>query len=735
MAQSRILAHVNRDQFVGRDGELRRIVRHASLLSDPRLLLVRAAPDAGAAELLRQAYDQLFARRGEPVPLYFAFKRGEVNPAAAGRRFFQNVLQQYVAYRAVDPASCQAPLTFNDLLERAAPGDYELVSSLIESFQREQDSPEDLITLSLGLPHRLAAEGRTIFLLIDCLEVSPFRDEVAFAQKMIAAIARGGGPFVVAGLRRQMAELVNGFDEAETGGSATLHLDRLSDEAATRLVDALARRYQVETNEVTRDLIVQQLNASAALIGEFLKSAREKELGLNSFLACQRLYVDDVMGGGMKRYFDGVLDLIAANTQNRRALLRLLYESAGSETHKASLWTWKKRVGLTAPEFERIIDALHVWELLNSSGATVEVNTHWQVWLDYLRAEYRIEAAKEPRAQIVAATLLAALKRAPQTMARKYRREAAVGLDQLVSRFDCQRVPAALFHYDRFSAAYRGEDDETIETGLEADTDLLRLPQIVQNAACSAYSGGISGDTEGCVVAHGFEAAEYTDENEIVWLCTEIDAKLEASRELTDDWCKRLHAFAKDCRFEKIQIWLVAREGFSEDASELLNQLGAYGSSHLQLELLKSRLEMVQAEVAGKPTDEFEMVIPMGADTEIIAARTVEQIARRVNFSPDAINQIKTALVEACINAAEHSLSPDRKIYQRFQVEDDKLVITVASRGVLPARSANNGDAYGQGNGNGRRGWGLKLIKTLMDEVEFERVDDGTQLKMTKYIK
>jgi len=29
----------------------------------------------------------------------------------------------------------------------------------------------------------------------------------------------------------------------------------------------------------------------------------------------------------------------------------------------------------------------------------------------------------------------------------------------------------------------------------------------------------------------------------------------------------------------------------------------------------------------------------------------------------------------------------------------------------------------------------LKLIKTLMDKVEFERVDDGTQLKMTKYIR
>ena len=36
---------------------------------------------------------------------------------------------------------------------------------------------------------------------------------------------------------------------------------------------------------------------------------------------------------------------------------------------------------------------------------------------------------------------------------------------------------------------------------------------------------------------------------------------------------------------------------------------------------------------------------------------------------------------------------------------------------------------------NGRRGWGLKLIRDLMDEVEFERVDDGTRLRMTKYLR
>jgi anti-sigma regulatory factor (Ser/Thr protein kinase) len=69
-------------------------------------------------------------------------------------------------------------------------------------------------------------------------------------------------------------------------------------------------------------------------------------------------------------------------------------------------------------------------------------------------------------------------------------------------------------------------------------------------------------------------------------------------------------------------------------------------------------------------------------------------------------------------------------------VENDKLVITVSSRGVVPASLAGqNGQQVGgkDQKEDGRRGWGLKLIQTLMDEVEFERVDDGTQLRMTKY--
>jgi serine/threonine-protein kinase RsbW len=740
MTHQRILAHVSRDEFVGRDAELQKIVRQAS--RDGNGLIVLAAPAVGAAELLRQAYDQLFVRRGSPVPIHFAFQRSEGTPVDAARRFFQNLLQQYIAYRRVDPSLCDARMTFHDLLELALPGDYELVSELIEGFERERAGGDqgDFVRFCLNAPHRLAAAGRQVFHLIDCTKLAtPSKGDTRLGQEITAAITRPNGPFALAGLRRQVANLIHGTDDGHEAGEL-IRLERLSDDDAHKLLDVSARRYQIETNEPTRDLIVQQMNASPFLIKVLVQAARESKTPLTSFLNCQRLYVDELMGGHIHRHFGRILDSAAPNPQTRKALLRVLFESASSEAHKSSLWAWKKRLGVDAAEFEHIVDALHVHELANSSAAFIEVNADSSVWMDYLRAHYRAEVAGEARALIVATTLIDSLKRAPQAMARKYRREAALGLRDLISDFNCQSVPASLFHYDRFATVHKGEDAETVDAALDRESDLIRLPQIVYAAGCNAYSPSVPCEGERCAVAHGFEAADYTDENEIVWLAAEIDSKLEAGRELTEEWCDRLSGLARECGFGRVRLWLVAPEGFSPEACELLNKRKVFGSSRRQLDLITARIRSAAKEKDESRPNEYEMVIPMGADTELIAAHTVEQIARRVHFGPEAINQIKTALIEACINATEHSLSPDRKIYQRFRLEDDKLVITVASRGVVPASLAGqNGQQADPRDENidaqSRRGWGLKLIQTLMDEVEFERVDDGTQLRMTKYLR
>ena len=431
----------------------------------------------------------------------------------------------------------------------------------------------------------------------------------------------------------------------------------------------------------------------------------------------------------------------------RRGLIRVLYESDLSNDRHATFETWKRTLKLAARQLEQILRALHIHEFITWDGSSIEAGGGATVWKDYLRARYRLELAGDSRALVVAEMVTAALKRAPRTMARYYRRVASLGLRELVGRFDCQRVPLALLDYGRFSRSYKGASPSAVAEGLDGETALVNLPQVVHVATCASFSPEMLHvcDEERCVVAHAFEDGNYTQPSEIVWLAAEIDAKLEADAELTTSWCERLERLAAFSGFRRSRIWLVAREGFSPAALAVLAAREGYGSSRPQLELLASRLS--EPTVLGekiKASNDFEMVVPMGGDNEMIVARAVEQIARRLNFRPEAINQIKHAVVEACINASEHSFSPDQKLYQRLRVEDDKLVIIISSRGIVPGSTGGPGTtdtttderrgAEAQDKAAERRGWGLGIIRTLMDEVEFERVDDGTSLRMTKFL-
>jgi serine/threonine-protein kinase RsbW len=744
--RERILSRVWFDEFVGRTGALERILK-LSAEDEAKGLLLLLAPSAGVSELLRQAYDQLFYAHTETIPVYFSLSRKEKNIAEIARRFLFTFLQQLAAFNLREPRLANATLTKADLLDLSAPADYEWIERLlaIAEHERTSDDEQTLVSLCLSTPERAATKGVRTLVLLDAAQlVEPAETEISLGAEFVRALKRSRVPFVMAGLRRQVLDLVHST-LGDFDGLERFHLERLDDDGARKLAEFVARREQVELSDATRDLIVEQLDGSPLFINALVKAAQEKKRPLTSFRNCQQLYVEEVMGGGIHRHFSSILDEIAPGTETRRALVRLLYEASASDTRKATVEAWRKRLELAPEQLARLLHGLNVHELASVNSSLIEMNNAPLVWHDYLRARYLWEVAAEPRASVLANLLTELLKRAPQTMERHYRREAALGLRALLERFDCQRIPASLLHYERFSRLYKGLEREEALPALEAETELVRLPQIVSVAHTTAFRPPVQMQLEEgrSAIAHGFDAGSYSETSEVVWLAAEIDSKLEAGRGLIEMWHARLMQLARARSFDRVRLWLISPEGFTPDATEFLNEHEIYSSSRRQLEFLTARLGETAIKQAGEAeTDEFELAIPMGEETELIAAHTVEQIARRFNFQPQAINQIKTALIEACINATEHSLSTDRKIYQRFRLENDRLVVTVSSRGLRLPENHLEGAAQERSKSNGqgentmeRRGWGLKLIRTLMDEVEFERVDDGTRLRMTKYLR
>lgn len=745
-----VLGRIAPEDFIGREETLDALVSLATRDETARGILLLAAPSSGASELLRQAYDRLFHSSESGVaPIYFDWSAvADGNLETVARRFLYTFLLQTTAYLQRKPALVHAQPTLIELVEMVPVSDAQWTEKLIEKYERaRREADEDaLVRLCLSAPGEAAANGRRTVVLFDNAHlIEELTGKLALGDELQQIFARSEAGFVLSGLRRRLLDAIY-FTEANAVNSSTLHLENLSESEARSLTVRLSAKLSVGLNDAASELLVHQFSGNPLFITSVMQSAQRSGRMLTSLLTCQKTYVDELMGGRIKRYYDSQLARVVPSHALLRTLVRLLYESAMGAESKASIDSWQKRLDLSSDDLQNLIRALHGLEIVSHTGESIKVSDE-VVWRDYLRAQYRVGVKGEPRARVVVEVLLDALKRAPQTLDRHYRRKSALALRPLLDRFDWQRVPASLLHYDKFDQAYRGRQAGEIASGLAAETELVRLPQIVYTASAASYSpsSDVIREEDQCVVAHGFDGDFYTDSSEVVWLAVETEGQKEAGRGVVEFWHERLMNLARRSGFRRVHLWLIASGGFTSDAVKFLNEKEVYASSRRQIELLTSHLEgeAVSAVSTEAESDEFEIVIPMGGDSELIAANAAEMIARRINFQPEAINQIKTALIEACINAEEHSFSPDRKIYQRFRLESDKLVITVSSRGIrLPAslpkdkRGSQDREDNASDNGlRGRRGWGLKLIRSLMDEVEFERVDEGTRLRMTKLLR
>src|ERR1044072_5100656 len=523
----RVLGRVIQQDFVGRAAELNRIIAHAEHARAARRLLLLMESSAGVSKLLRQPYDQIFNRRTDVIPIYFAITRNETTAVSAAIEFLNTFVQQYIAYRRDEPVVSDAPLTLHDLVELAPAADLEWIEQLVESYNRLRFSNDDkaLVRFCLGAPQRIPAVRGRPFVMLDGSQLAEYLNgAVVLGTEILRVFARGGFSFVLAGLRRQILEAAHdancNFELLDL-----LRLEQIEATEAAKLVEHVARRQQVSTSEAARDLIVQQFAGSPFFINIYLQAAREKHAQLLSYLDCERLYVDELFGGHIHRHFADLLEENSPRLDTRHLLIRLLWEAAAGEEQVSTFEIWRKRLHMTASELEDVLHRLHVQEFINWDETTVEAGAGPQAWKDYLKIRYRLDVMGEPRALVVADMLAYSLKHAPHTMARHHKQIANAGLRDLISRFNCQPVPSVLFDYQNFVAKYKGAESEPIISGLQAETDFIKLPQTIHLASCSSFMSDMRQlcEEEHCLVAHTFEEGNYSDSREVIWLAADIE--------------------------------------------------------------------------------------------------------------------------------------------------------------------------------------------------------------------
>lgn len=162
---------------------------------------------------------------------------------------------------------------------------------------------------------------------------------------------------------------------------------------------------------------------------------------------------------------------------------------------------------------------------------------------------------------------------------------------------------------------------------------------------------------------------------------------------------------------------------------------------------------LFEREIAGKPLEkivrevldsrrpgqaagqEWDLTVPLAPQAELVVVKSLEQIGRNLNIDEDTIGQLQMAVIEACINAIEHTRGGDRRLYVTIRTLPDRLEVVVESPGQEFVLS-DTGEPYrGSGLQEGLpRGQGIKMMKRFADEVRFEKGTHGTRVVLAKHL-
>lgn len=111
-----------------------------------------------------------------------------------------------------------------------------------------------------------------------------------------------------------------------------------------------------------------------------------------------------------------------------------------------------------------------------------------------------------------------------------------------------------------------------------------------------------------------------------------------------------------------------------------------------------------------------------------LARQAIAGFASESGFSEDAVSDIRLAAGEALSNAVEHgSETPDRRIIVECALRNDELTIQIHDSGSAFVEPSDRSSVEPDDRG---RGFGIFLMRRLMDEVSFAR--NGTVVRLVR---
>ncbi|HET6272984.1 MAG TPA: ATP-binding protein [Bacteroidota bacterium] len=131
----------------------------------------------------------------------------------------------------------------------------------------------------------------------------------------------------------------------------------------------------------------------------------------------------------------------------------------------------------------------------------------------------------------------------------------------------------------------------------------------------------------------------------------------------------------------------------------------------------------------------LKISLPKIRDIELVAIEGLDRLAHHLGIADEKIGEAKVLVTETIINALEHSGEENPSVEVEFTMTKQELIILVKDygKGFEPS-SVEDPDIRGKMGTKDKRGWGLKLMKTMSDDFRIESDSHGTRITIKKLL-